>query len=73
MDDRISVKVATKMSSYALVYGKRPMLPIHFERSIPKLLQDFEYLDCEPLQIRLNQLLRLEEDNNKVYEAFQHR
>lgn len=30
-------------------------------------------MDCEPLQIRLNQLLRLGEDRNRAYEFFQHR
>lgn len=31
-----------------------------------------EDYDFKPLQVRYNQLLKLEEDKNKAYESFQH-
>ena len=57
--DRINIKITIKTSPYALVYGKRPVLPIHLELQTFKLLQEFEDLDCEPLQVRLSHLLKL--------------
>ena len=72
-DDKINIKIAIKTSSYALVYGKRPILPTHLELLTLKLLQQVEDFDYETLKIRLSKLLRLEEDINKAYEAFQHR
>lgn len=71
--DIISVKTTIKISYYALVYDKIHMFPIHLELLALKLLQEFKDLDCEPLQIRLNWLLKLEEDKNKAYKAFQHK
>lgn len=43
------------------------MLPKHIELLVLKLLQEFIN------QIKLNQLLKLEEDINRVYEVLQHR
>jgi len=72
-DDRINIKSNIKTSPYALVYGKRPMLPIHLELSTLKILQELEDYNFEPLQVRFNQLIKMEEDRNKFYQAFQHR
>jgi len=52
------------------VYGKRPILPIHLELPKLKILQGMEDYDFEPLQVRFNQLMKLEEDRNKAYESF---
>lgn len=52
--NRINIKIAIKISPYELVYGKRYELPIRLELPVLKLLQEFEDLDCEPLQIKLN-------------------
>ena len=68
----ISIKSAIKTSPYALVYGKRLVLPIHIELPELKILQEIEDHDFEPLQSRYNQLLKLEEDRNKPYDSFQH-
>ena len=48
------------------------MLPMHMELSTLKILQEMEDHHFERLQSRYNQLLRLEEDQNKAYESLQH-
>jgi len=71
--DRINIKSAIETSPYALVYGKRPVFPIHLELPALKILKKLEDYEFEPSQARFNQLLKLEEYQNKAYESFQHR
>jgi len=52
--DKISIKLAIKISPYDLVYGKRPVFSIHLELPILKILQELEDYEFEPLQARFN-------------------
>jgi len=65
--DIININLAIKTSPYALVYGKRLVLPIHLELSTLKILQELEDYNFEPLQVKLNKLIKMGEDRNKNY------
>lgn len=47
--NRINIKYAMKTSSYALVYGKIPMLPMHLELLVLKILLELKDYEFEPL------------------------
>ena len=64
--DRLTVKSATKTSPYLLVYGLKARLPIHLEYPALRILQQYSD-DIEPLQVRMNELLRLEEVREESY------
>lgn len=64
-DDIIIIKYAIKTLPYALVYGKRLVLPIYLELPALKIIQELEDYDFEPLQIRFDQLMKLEEEKKK--------
>ena len=70
--NKITVKLAIKANPYTLVYGKRVVLPSHFELLTLKILQEYGE-DFEPLQVRMNELLHLEELRNQSYQNLQNR
>ncbi|XP_059066433.1 uncharacterized protein LOC131857742 [Cryptomeria japonica] len=59
--NRITPKRATSISPYVLVYGKEGRLPISVELPILTLIRELEMLQEEPMQIRLVELMELEE------------
>lgn len=61
------MKVAIKISPYTLVYGKRVVLPSHFELLALKVLQEYGE-EFEPLQVWMNEFLHLEEFRNQSYQ-----
>jgi len=71
-EDRITVKLAIKASPYTLVYGKRVVLPSHFELPALKIFQEYGE-NFEPLQVRMNELVHLEELQNQSYQNLQNR
>lgn len=66
------MKLAIKTSPYTLVYGKRVVLPSHFELLALKVLQEYGE-EFEPLQVQMNELLHLEELWNQYYRDLQGR
>ena len=58
--NKITVKSTIKTSPYTLVYGKRAMLPSHFELLALKVLQEYVE-EFEPLQVQMDELLHLKE------------
>lgn len=64
--DRMMVKFATKASPYLLVYSLRARLPIHIEYPALRVLQQYSD-NIKPLQVRMNELLNLEETREKSY------
>jgi len=54
------------------VYGKRAILLSHIELLTLKVLQEYDE-DFEPLQVWMNELLHLEEFQNKLYQDLQKR
>ena len=58
--DRMIVKFVTKASPYLLVYGLRARLLVHIEYPALRILQLYGD-DVEPFQVKMNELLNLEE------------
>lgn len=59
--DRITPKRATSYSPYVLTYGKEAKLPISFELPTLIFIKEFELLEEKPVEVRLAQLMKLEE------------
>lgn len=70
--DRITVKTTIKTNLYALVYGKRARLPSHIVLPTMKILQEYGE-SFEPLEIRMNELIHLEEKKENSYKELQKR
>jgi len=68
----ITIKLAIKTSPYTLVYKKRAFLPSHLELPALTILQEYGE-GFEPLQVRMNKLLHLEESQNNSYQDLQKR
>ena len=66
------MKSAIKTNPYTLVYGKRVVLPSHFELSALKVRQEYGE-KFEPLQVQMNEFLYLVELRNQSYRDLQRR
>ena len=66
-EDRISTKRAIGMSPFQLVYGAKVVFPASLGFPVMKLLQEQE---DEPshMQIRINQIIELNEMRDKAYD-----
>jgi hypothetical protein len=63
---RTTPKYNTKMSLYTLVYGKEEKMPIRLELNAFTFVVNIEDTkDNSPIQRRINQLLKLEEERSK--------
>jgi hypothetical protein len=61
------LKDSTGMSSYDLVYENEEKMPIHLElNSLTCVVNTNDAEDNTPMQKRLNQLLKLEEEKNEA-------
>jgi hypothetical protein len=59
----MTLKDSTGMSPYMLVYGKEEKLPINLElNSLTCVVNTEDAEDSAPMQKRMNQLLKLEEE-----------
>ena len=60
------------MSPYTLVYGKEVIPPPNIQLPSSRLAQDSRGTDNEVLQIRIHNLLKLEDSRSKSIERFKH-
>ena len=70
--DRVTPKNSLGVSPYTLFYGKEAILPLNIVFPFSKLAQDSRGTDNEVLQIRIHNLLKLEESRSKARERFKH-
>ncbi|XP_059070567.1 uncharacterized protein LOC131860204 [Cryptomeria japonica] len=69
--DRITPKRSTGNSPCVLTYGKEAMFPILVEFPTLRYIKELELLEEKPMQIRLSQLMELEETQKEAYEKLQ--
>lgn len=65
--DIITPKRSTCNSPYVLTYGKEARLPVSVELPTLNYVKEFELLEEKPMQIRLAQLVELEETHREAY------
>ena len=70
--DRVTPKNSLVVSPYTLVYGKEAILPPNIRFPFSQLAQDSRGTNNEVLQIRINNLLKLEESRSKSRKRFKH-
>jgi hypothetical protein len=62
----MTLKYSTRMSRYMLVYGKEAKMPIKLElNALNCVVNTEDSEDSLPMQNRMNQLLKLEEERSK--------
>jgi hypothetical protein len=67
-------KGSNRMSPYTLVYGKEEKIPIILELDALNCVINTEYgEESSPIQRRINQLLKLEEERSKSLDRTSHR
>jgi hypothetical protein len=66
-ESRMTPKDSIKMSLYTLVYGKEAKMPVSLELNALSFVVNTEDAeDSSPIQRRINQLLKLEEERSKA-------
>ena len=70
--NRVTPKNSLGVSPYTLVYGKEATLPPNILFPSSKLAQESRGTDNEVLEIRIHNLLKLEESRSKSRERFKH-
>ncbi|XP_057841606.2 uncharacterized protein LOC131051215 [Cryptomeria japonica] len=65
--DRMTPKRATGFLPYVLVYGKEAKLPISIEFPTHSYIKELEMLEEQPMEIRLAQLMELEETRKEAF------
>lgn len=69
--DRITPKKDLKNSLYKLVYGKDALFPISMEIPILQLLKSIEVAENEPMEVRLAELMKLQEAREEAFSSLQ--
>ena len=70
--DRVTPKNSLGVSPYTLVYGKEAILPPNIMLPSSVIAQESRGLDNEVLQIRIYNLLKVEESRSRAKECFNH-
>ena len=70
--DRVTPKNSLGVSPYTLVYGKEAILPPNILLPSSITAQEYRGTDNEILQIRIYNVLKLEESRSKAKEQFKH-
>ena len=66
-ESRMTCKDNTRMSPYTLVYGKEAKIPISLElNALISVVNTEDTKESSPIQRRINQLLKLEEERRKA-------
>ena len=71
-DDRFTPKNSLGVSPYTLVYGKEAILPPNIMLPSSIIAQESRGTDNESLQLRIYNLLKVEESRSKANERFRH-
>ncbi|XP_059067909.1 uncharacterized protein LOC131858630 [Cryptomeria japonica] len=71
--DWITPKKILKNSPYKLVYDKDALFPVSLEIPSLQLLKSIEVAKNEPMEVRLAELMELEEAREAVFESLQNR
>ena len=71
-DDRVTPKNSLGVSLYTLVYGKEAILPPNIMLLSSIIAQECRGTDNEILQIRIYNLLKVEESRSRAKERFKH-